>query len=248
MIKFFHHVRRSLIQENKMGKYFKYAIGEILLVVIGILIALQINNWNENRKQNIERQQLITSLLEDFEYTKANIINDRMPVVIKAIEDIDMFNYLIKQDVPLVTVDSLRNLATAFFRSNPFIPTLATLNEASSSGKLSLLKNKELHKRFTEFEIYYAAFRKLDAEKTHAYFNGSLWEIRKTVKPGVLVGTNPIPSLTYEEYKRILDQPLVETGFHTASSFVRNKKRRLDGILGTTEDIIFLLKSMQRES
>ena len=47
MIKFFRHIRRSLIQENKMGKYFKYAIGEILLVVIGILIALQINNWTE---------------------------------------------------------------------------------------------------------------------------------------------------------------------------------------------------------
>jgi len=38
--------------ENKTGKYFKYAIGEIVLVVIGILIALQINNWNENRKLN----------------------------------------------------------------------------------------------------------------------------------------------------------------------------------------------------
>ncbi|MEZ4781044.1 MAG: DUF6090 family protein [Flavobacteriaceae bacterium] len=50
MIKFLRHFRKTLISENKMGKYFKYAIGEILLVVIGILIALQINNWNEQRK------------------------------------------------------------------------------------------------------------------------------------------------------------------------------------------------------
>lgn len=49
MIKFFRHIRKSLIEQNKMGKYFKYAIGEIILVVIGILIALQINNWNQNR-------------------------------------------------------------------------------------------------------------------------------------------------------------------------------------------------------
>ncbi len=60
MIKFFRHIRRSLINQNNMGKYFKYAIGEILLVVIGILIALQINNWNEKRKnQNYEREILL---------------------------------------------------------------------------------------------------------------------------------------------------------------------------------------------
>lgn len=54
MIKFFRHIRQNLIMENKTSNYFKYAIGEIVLVVIGILIALQINNWNEN-KNNIAR-------------------------------------------------------------------------------------------------------------------------------------------------------------------------------------------------
>ena len=50
MIKFFRNIRQNLLIENKTGKYLKYAIGEIFLVVIGILIALQINNWNEDRK------------------------------------------------------------------------------------------------------------------------------------------------------------------------------------------------------
>jgi len=59
MIKFFRHIRKSLLMENKIGKYFKYAIGEIILVVIGILLALQINNWNENRKnRNYEKEIL----------------------------------------------------------------------------------------------------------------------------------------------------------------------------------------------
>ena len=50
MIKFFRHIRKNLLMENKNSKYFKYEIGEIILVVIGILIALQINTWNENKK------------------------------------------------------------------------------------------------------------------------------------------------------------------------------------------------------
>ena len=54
MINFFKNIRRQLANENKFQKYFRYAFGEILLVVVGILIALQINNWNENRKQEIE--------------------------------------------------------------------------------------------------------------------------------------------------------------------------------------------------
>jgi hypothetical protein len=50
MIKFFRQIRQNLIMKNNTGKYFKYAIGEIILVVIGILIALQINNWNTTRE------------------------------------------------------------------------------------------------------------------------------------------------------------------------------------------------------
>ena len=54
MIKFFRHIRQDLMSKNKTSKYLKYAIGEILLVVIGILIALQINNWNQNRISKLE--------------------------------------------------------------------------------------------------------------------------------------------------------------------------------------------------
>lgn len=66
MIKFFRHIRKSLLEQNKMGKYFKYAIGEIILVVIGILIALQINNWNEKQKQNKEEQRVLNNIKKDI--------------------------------------------------------------------------------------------------------------------------------------------------------------------------------------
>ncbi len=73
MIKFFRRIRYDLMEKNKTGKpalpagkYFKYAIGEIILVVIGILIALSINNWNENRKLKVTEKAVITSLIEDL--------------------------------------------------------------------------------------------------------------------------------------------------------------------------------------
>ena len=65
MIKFFRKIRQNLLMENKTGKYFKYAIGEIVLVVIGILIALQINNWNESRKHLEEEQIILKKLAND---------------------------------------------------------------------------------------------------------------------------------------------------------------------------------------
>jgi len=66
MIKFFRKIRYNLMETGKTGKYLKYAIGEIILVVIGILIALQINNWNENRKQIAEEKEVIASLKEEL--------------------------------------------------------------------------------------------------------------------------------------------------------------------------------------
>ena len=67
MIKFFRRIRYNLMSENKTGKYFKYAIGEIVLVVIGILIALQINNWNEARKARNKEIVYLNNIKSDLE-------------------------------------------------------------------------------------------------------------------------------------------------------------------------------------
>ena len=66
MIKFLRRFRQQLLSENKFSKYLIYAIGEIILVVIGILIALQINNWNENRKEKKIETSILNELQSDF--------------------------------------------------------------------------------------------------------------------------------------------------------------------------------------
>lgn len=83
MIKFFRKIRYDLMEKNKTGKYLKYAIGEIVLVVIGILIALQINNWNEKQQALNEIESNFQNLIEDLESNKlqlSNLIERRLEI------------------------------------------------------------------------------------------------------------------------------------------------------------------------
>lgn len=66
MIKFFRKIRQRLLTENKFNKYLLYSVGEIMLVVIGIMIALQVNNWNQNRKQLDIEIQMYSKLYDDL--------------------------------------------------------------------------------------------------------------------------------------------------------------------------------------
>ena len=107
MIKFFRKIRQNLLSENKFSKYLIYAIGEIILVVIGILIALQINNNNELNKQRAKEVQFLKNLKSDliFEeselerYTgiRASIVNSAQIALEhfngKPVENIQMFNF-----------------------------------------------------------------------------------------------------------------------------------------------------------
>ena len=73
MIKFFRKIRQNLLMENKTGKYFKYAIGEIILVVIGILIALQINSWYGKQVNNAKQEKYLESIVNDLNQQLINL-------------------------------------------------------------------------------------------------------------------------------------------------------------------------------
>jgi len=75
MINFFRRIRKQLADDNKPLKYIRYAIGEILLVVVGILIALQINTWNEQQKQNKLEKEYYCRLLEDVMQDREQVTN-----------------------------------------------------------------------------------------------------------------------------------------------------------------------------
>lgn len=144
MMKFFRTLRQRLLIENRASKYLLYAIGEILLVVIGILIAFQVDNWNENQKLRNTEQRYLLDLKDEFWYNKSELqrvrrLNDNN--IVNAIEFIDYFGY----DSPMVTEKEFGALARgSLSREIQFNPSQGVLNEIISSGKLSLISNKEL--------------------------------------------------------------------------------------------------------
>lgn len=102
MIKFFRNIRKNLLNEGKTTRYFKYAIGEIILVVIGILIALQINNWNEDRKLQRQEIKLLTDL--QFELQKTfDELQAGIEYINMTIDDINKIEYFLINELAYST-------------------------------------------------------------------------------------------------------------------------------------------------
>lgn len=143
MIKFFRKIRQKLLVQNKFSKYLLYAIGEIILVVIGILIALQINNWNEDRKERKQEKEFITSVKKDLTQDKGfiELIIGQLEPRIVAYETLN--NDLVK----LYQNDrkSLDSIFKAYFRSQrTFYPILGSYESAVAGNQLTNFRNKEL--------------------------------------------------------------------------------------------------------
>ncbi|WP_298369177.1 DUF6090 family protein [uncultured Lutibacter sp.] len=137
MIKFFRKIRQNLLMENKTGKYFKYAVGEIILVVIGILIALQINNWNENRKQSNVIQNYYYQLEEDLADETDNI-KDKISRISESIASYEQYLQLTKEsNLELIEMmNALTQVKLAFWYPSFNSNTIGTLE---STGDIKLI-------------------------------------------------------------------------------------------------------------
>ena len=135
------------METGKTGKYFKYAIGEIILVVIGILIALQINNWNESRKERIKEKAYLTRLKEDLISDKKAIeLNTNFYNDVFIAGSLVLSNLEGEEDV----ITSNWDILVAYFHASQIWPMLmqsSTYEELKSSGELSLIQNVTLRNR-----------------------------------------------------------------------------------------------------
>ncbi|SMD42822.1 hypothetical protein SAMN00777080_1387 [Aquiflexum balticum DSM 16537] len=153
MISFFRKIRQKLLSQNRVTRYLVYALGEIFLVVIGILIALQVNNWNEGRKLNKQKAVLLENLEQDFEENQK-----RLDLIIGFLNDREKYARHI-----LALLDSLPekldSIPTVFALERAgfvhyFNPTQPTYEEMKSSGTLSLISNKELKRVMSSYQTF----------------------------------------------------------------------------------------------
>lgn len=155
MIKFFRKIRQNLLQENladrqagRTGKYFKYAIGEIVLVMIGILLALQVNNWNENRKISNTEQVLLRDLKTEIQ---SNII--ALDEIIKShrasLDAIITLDSIITNQIQVNNSLDLGTLLLTHDFNMTYDPRIGILNSIINSGKLDYISNRDLRYKFS---------------------------------------------------------------------------------------------------
>ena len=170
MIHFLRHIRQNLLKSGQVSKYLLYAIGEITLVMIGILLAVQINTWNNNRIEKKEEQFIYQRLIQDLEQDirglESSISNfeARLLYGAEALKQLNSTNleqvtswkaystalknrpdFINSQDI------TFGNLLFRILVINLFYPTDNTFQELVSSGKIDIIKDKELKSQIQSF-------------------------------------------------------------------------------------------------
>ena len=183
MIKFFRQIRYNLMNENKMGKYFKYAIGEIVLVVIGILIALSINNWNEGRKSKKMAAEVYTNLLTSLEQDSievTRIIN----LLTKSLETQKKFILSTSdQYMKNISQQDLNKMIEEIFSGvMSFFPKTGVYNLITSNNSMDLLQSSEIKSLLINlYDFQYKRYENVDAviDNKYHYSIGAL--VRKKI-------------------------------------------------------------------
>lgn len=176
MVNFFRRIRQALFNENKYRKYTFYAIGEIALVMIGILLALQVNNWNSNRIEKKEEQfiylRLIQDLKQDVEGLQTSIDNFEQRLIFgaEALEQLESENLdlvrswasykLAVENKPHLIESKNLPFGSVLFRIliiDLYYPTDNTFQELIASSKIDLISNDELK---AMIQAYYPAMKR----------------------------------------------------------------------------------------
>ena len=161
MLRFFHQLRQRLIIESQFSRYLLYAIGEILLVVIGILIALQVNNWNDQRRDRLKSIEFHQRMIDDLDLIikSSKGETDRASEVTSSLSrSVEILERGSVNDSTREILDFALNNYYQMVRLNT---VLSSYDEMKSSGQISLINSADLRKKISGYVSYHNAIAKI---------------------------------------------------------------------------------------
>ena len=151
MIKFFRHIRYNLMEKGQTSKYLKYAIGEILLVVIGILIALQINNWNQDRINLKKEVQFLTEIVENLD-EDIELIDRCLSFNELKFQAMDSaFHYMSLMKNNKKYGKEFSSLLPVLTNNKFFYPSKVTIESIISTGQIEIIRSSNLRKQISNY-------------------------------------------------------------------------------------------------
>ncbi|WP_412559449.1 DUF6090 family protein [Winogradskyella sp. MIT101101] len=246
MIKFFRQIRYNLMEQNKTGKYFKYAIGEIILVVIGILIAIQINNWNENHKIQNEEKKILLALLKEFQNSKDDFIEttNTNDTIFNHVHEI--FKHTgSKWDGSLSrqASDSLINRLLA--GSTADIST-SYLEETLNTGKIKIIQNEDLQFMLSNWKIELIDHKVETEARTRELLSNDIFPFvhqNYTLYIGRVKTVTDTPSGFITDYTKIYQSQAFENYVLLRLHRLRYTKKEYQILIDQCDEIISLIQS-----
>lgn len=259
MLKLFRRIRRKLLDEGKMRKYLVYAIGEISLVVIGILIALQVNTWNDVRKEREEEYLALKSLHEEFVESR-----ELFGVYQRHHKEIfDGMKYLLEildaKGVNERLVDSIYiNLDKSAMSSGKFEPSRGIINSLINSGNINIISNEKLKSHLIKWNDQVINFQNVQSASQDYKFTYLFPLIsRMTQLPSKLIkrinrydlnndrhGEVDLTLFQSKEFYNYLNQSWVFSGLILVEDTPRSQGRK---ILEALDKIILLIEDELEE-
>ncbi|WP_411895919.1 DUF6090 family protein [Winogradskyella sp. A2] len=179
MIKLFGKIRYKLMSDNRTGKYLKYAVGEIVLVMVGILLALQVNEWNNERNRKKSEQVIIEQLISDLSKSQYELEEQESRNLRSAREYSQVLRAFWKTELP----DDIEKYVRSGGGSGVYSPVLGTMQSLINSGRLDIISSKELKNDIVAY-VEEVGYRLKDINRYEAsYF-----------RPGVALLNDAIPS------------------------------------------------------
>ena len=166
MIKFFRRIRQRLLTENQFSKYILYALGEIILVVIGILIALQINNNNDQQKLRAKELHYLENIKTDLQINMGELdqyIETRSKCIEAANTILEHF-----EGKPIIDASAFNALGISIYSWQKFYQNNNTYQELLNSGNLALISNDSIKTMLLDIESLY---KKMKSEEDHFRFD-----------------------------------------------------------------------------